>query len=164
MMERSTPNISYQAWRRDPKTGPPQYRSRTVYEDTSPEMVRDFFWDEEFRLKWVDFLLVFFFYLMIFDREYIIGRRIWESGRTYYCVTKPNQRETASQLHAKLFSVFAMAQINSKFSASGDDSLELEESPSKVWTISRHLAEVAFLRCSFWVGPLHLLALLIEGS
>eukprot|EP00252_Welwitschia_mirabilis_P025360 TRINITY_DN7885_c0_g1_i2.p1 TRINITY_DN7885_c0_g1~~TRINITY_DN7885_c0_g1_i2.p1 ORF type:complete len:207 (+),score=24.49 TRINITY_DN7885_c0_g1_i2:233-853(+) len=22
------------------------------------------------------------------DREYIIGRRIWESGRTYYCVTK----------------------------------------------------------------------------
>jgi len=22
------------------------------------------------------------------DREYIIGRRIWESGRTFYCVTK----------------------------------------------------------------------------
>jgi hypothetical protein len=22
------------------------------------------------------------------DREYIIGRRIWESGRMYYCVTK----------------------------------------------------------------------------
>ena len=22
------------------------------------------------------------------DREYIIGRRIWETGRTYYCVTK----------------------------------------------------------------------------
>ncbi|KAK7857917.1 protein nedd1, partial [Quercus suber] len=22
------------------------------------------------------------------DREYIIGRRIWESGRSYYCVTK----------------------------------------------------------------------------
>lgn len=22
------------------------------------------------------------------DREYIIGRRIWASGKTYYCVTK----------------------------------------------------------------------------
>lgn len=22
------------------------------------------------------------------DREYIIGRRIWESGKAYYCVTK----------------------------------------------------------------------------
>ncbi|GMP77348.1 hypothetical protein CsSME_00033648 [Camellia sinensis var. sinensis] len=22
------------------------------------------------------------------DREYIIGRRIWEAGNTYYCVTK----------------------------------------------------------------------------
>lgn len=22
------------------------------------------------------------------DREYIIGRRIWEDGKTYYCVTK----------------------------------------------------------------------------
>lgn len=22
------------------------------------------------------------------DREYIIGRRIWECGRSYYCVTK----------------------------------------------------------------------------
>lgn len=22
------------------------------------------------------------------DREYIIGRRIWEAGKNYYCVTK----------------------------------------------------------------------------
>lgn len=39
------------------QTGPPQYRSRTVFEDATPEMVREFFWDDEFRLKWDDMLL-----------------------------------------------------------------------------------------------------------
>ncbi|KAI7743045.1 hypothetical protein M8C21_019950 [Ambrosia artemisiifolia] len=88
------------------KTGPPQYRSRTVYEDMTPEMMRDFFWDDEFRLKWDDMLLeaetieecpkngtmvvkwVRKFPFFCSDREYVIGRRIWESGKTYYCVTK----------------------------------------------------------------------------
>ncbi|KAB1207758.1 StAR-related lipid transfer protein 7, mitochondrial [Morella rubra] len=106
MMDRSTPTMSYQAWRRDPETGPPQYRSRTLYEDASPELVRDFFWDDEFRLKWDDMLInaatlkdcpttgtmvvqwVRKFPFFCSDREYIIGRRIWESGRSYYCVTK----------------------------------------------------------------------------
>ncbi|KAF5774653.1 putative START domain-containing protein [Helianthus annuus] len=106
MMDKSTSNMSYQAWRRDPETGPPQYRSRTVYEDMSPEMMRDFFWDDEFRLKWDDMLLeaetieecpndgtmvvkwVRKFPFFCSDREYIIGRRIWESGKAYYCVTK----------------------------------------------------------------------------
>ncbi|XP_022867897.1 uncharacterized protein LOC111387559 isoform X1 [Olea europaea var. sylvestris] len=106
MMDRSTPNMSYQAWRRDPENGPPQYRSRTVYEDATPEMVRDFFWDDEFRAKWDDMLVhaetleecpttgtmmvqwVRKFPFFCSDREYIIGRRIWESGRSYYCLTK----------------------------------------------------------------------------
>lgn len=106
MMDRSTSNMSYQAWRRDPETGPPQYRSRTVYEDVPPELMRDFFWDDEFRLKWDDMLLdaetleecpttgtmvvkwVRKFPFFCSDREYVIGRRIWESGRSYYCVTK----------------------------------------------------------------------------
>ncbi|CAL1386636.1 unnamed protein product [Linum trigynum] len=106
MMDRSTPTMSYQAWRRDPESGPPQYRSRTVYEDATPEMLRDFFWDDEFRKKWDDMLIhsetleecpttgtmmvqwVRKFPFFCSDREYIIGRRIWESGRTYYCVTK----------------------------------------------------------------------------
>ncbi|CAL5433558.1 unnamed protein product [Camellia sinensis] len=106
MMDRSTPSLSYQAWRRDPKNGPPQYRSRTVFEDATPEMVRDLFWDDDFRLKWDDMLIhaetleecpntgtmvvrwVRKFPFFCSDREYIIGRRIWESGRAYYCVTK----------------------------------------------------------------------------
>ncbi|KAJ8650259.1 hypothetical protein MRB53_003282 [Persea americana] len=106
MMERSMPNMRYQAWKREPKTGPPQYRSRTVLEDATPELVRDFFWDDEFRSKWDDMLVhsetleecpisgamvvqwIRKFPFFCSDREYIIGRRIWESGRTYYCVTK----------------------------------------------------------------------------
>ena len=41
------------------KTGPPQYRSSTIFDDATPEMVRDFFWDDEFRTKnkWDDMLL-----------------------------------------------------------------------------------------------------------
>ncbi|KAJ1269923.1 hypothetical protein BS78_06G014900 [Paspalum vaginatum] len=108
MMERNLPTMRYQAWRRDPPNGPPQYRSSTIFEDASPEVVRDFFWDDEFRIKnsWDDMLLqhetleectktgtmvvrwVRKFPFFCSDREYIIGRRIWASGKTFYCVTK----------------------------------------------------------------------------
>ncbi|CAM0908302.1 unnamed protein product [Alopecurus aequalis] len=108
MMDRSLPNFRYQAWRRDPENGPPQYRSSTIFEDASPDVVRDFFWDDEFRMKntWDDMLLqhdtleectetgtmvvrwVRKFPFFCSNREYIIGRRIWASGKTYYCVTK----------------------------------------------------------------------------
>lgn len=37
--------------------GPTEYRSRTVFEDVSPELVRDFFWDDEFREVWDDMLI-----------------------------------------------------------------------------------------------------------
>ncbi|CAL5028882.1 unnamed protein product [Urochloa decumbens] len=108
MMERTLPTMRYQAWRRDPPNGPPQYRSSTIFEDASPEVVRDFFWDDDFRMKntWDDMLLqhetleectktgtmvvrwVRKFPFFCSDREYIIGRRIWASGKTFYCVTK----------------------------------------------------------------------------
>lgn len=41
------------------QTGPVVYRSRTVFEDATPDIVRDFFWDDEFRPKW-DFMLANF--------------------------------------------------------------------------------------------------------
>lgn len=106
MMDRSTPTMRYQAWRREPKDGPPQYRSSTIFEDATPEIVRDLFWDDEFRPRWDDMLAssrtieecpttgnmivqwIRKFPFFCKDREYIIGRRIWESGRSYYCVTK----------------------------------------------------------------------------
>ncbi|KAL6571451.1 hypothetical protein OROHE_003094 [Orobanche hederae] len=96
MMERSTSNMTYQAWRHEPEMGPTVYRSKTIFEEATPELVRDFFWDDEFRPKW-DPMLVHVkileecpntFPFFCSDREYIIGRRIWEGGKTYYCVTK----------------------------------------------------------------------------
>ncbi|TVU05762.1 hypothetical protein EJB05_48944 [Eragrostis curvula] len=112
MMERTLPTFRYQAWRRDPPNGPPQLRSSTIFEDASPEVVRDFFWDDDFRIKntWDDMLLqhetleedtktgtmvvrwVRKFPFFCSDREYIIGRRIWASGKTFYCVTKSVSR------------------------------------------------------------------------
>ncbi|KAK1379897.1 START domain-containing protein [Heracleum sosnowskyi] len=105
LMDRSTSNMAYQAWHHEPETGV-IYKSRTVFEDATPELVRDFFWDDEFRPKW-DPMLGYFkmlnecpqtgtsivhwikkFPFFCSDREYIIGRRIWEAGNTYYCVTK----------------------------------------------------------------------------
>ncbi|KAJ0818325.1 putative START domain-containing protein [Helianthus annuus] len=126
MIERSTSNMACQAWRYEPevnvdidcrlrmsifirfRNGPVVYRSRTVFEDATPELVRDFFWDDEFRPKWdpmltyvkileecprtgtmiVNWVKKFPFFCS--DREYVIGRRIWEActGKTYYCVTK----------------------------------------------------------------------------
>ncbi|KAE8686737.1 TPX2 family protein, putative isoform 1 [Hibiscus syriacus] len=106
MMEKTTPNMSYQAWRHEPENAPAIYRSRTVFEDATPELVRDFFWDDEFRPQWdtmlsyvkilqecprtgtmiVHWIKKFPFFCS--DREYVITRRIWEGGNAYYCVTK----------------------------------------------------------------------------
>jgi len=46
-------------WFASLQNGPPQYCSSTIFEDASPEVVRDFFWDDEFRIKnsWDDMLL-----------------------------------------------------------------------------------------------------------
>jgi hypothetical protein len=108
MMEKELPTFTYQAWRRDAQTGPPQYQSSTIFENAAPEEVRDFFGDDEFRMsnKWDDMLIyhktmeechttgtmkvhwVRKFPFFCSNREYIIGRRIWKMGCAYYCVTK----------------------------------------------------------------------------
>ncbi|TVU41938.1 hypothetical protein EJB05_15498, partial [Eragrostis curvula] len=106
LMERTTSNMIYKAWRREPEVGPIMHCSHTIFEDATPELVRDFFWDGDFRLKW-DHMLAYSktldefshngttivhwikkFPFFCSDREYIFGGRIWESGKTYYCVTK----------------------------------------------------------------------------
>nr|XP_043615043.1 uncharacterized protein LOC122587038 [Erigeron canadensis] len=106
MMDGSTSTMAYQAWQRAPERGPPQYCSVTVYEDATPELLRDFFWDDDLRLKWDDMLLhatileefpeigasvvhwIRRFPLFCSDREYTIARRIWELDGSFYCVTK----------------------------------------------------------------------------
>ncbi|KAI3907424.1 hypothetical protein MKX01_036341 [Papaver californicum] len=98
IIDRHTPTMLYQAWHRDPED---------VYEDATPELVRDFFWDDDFRSILDDMLIcsetleecpitgtmvvhwIRKFPFFRSDREYIIGRRIWEAGRSYYCVGVP---------------------------------------------------------------------------
>eukprot|EP01018_Ginkgo_biloba_P010598 Gb_26664 [translate_table: standard] len=59
IMDRKTSTMNYQAWRHEPETGPTEYCSRTVIEDVTPELMRDFFWDDDFRPKWDDMLTYF---------------------------------------------------------------------------------------------------------
>nr|GMD97552.1 START domain-containing proteins involved in steroidogenesis/phosphatidylcholine transfer [Ipomoea batatas] len=106
VMERSIPNMRFLAHRRNTESGPLMYRTVTVLEDATPEMVRDFFWDDEFRTNWDEMhldsdlleecaetgaMLVHWirrFPLFCSDREYTIARRIWQIGDSYYCVCK----------------------------------------------------------------------------
>lgn len=119
LMDRELQTMSYRAWHRDRQTGPPQYRSRSIFEDARPDTVRDFFWDDEFRMKakWDDMLIyhksleecpttgtmivhwVRKFPFFCSNREYIIGRRIWESDGTFYCVTKVRTVFLSFHLH-----------------------------------------------------------------
>ncbi|XP_030524305.1 uncharacterized protein LOC115736648 [Rhodamnia argentea] len=119
MMDKTTPTLTYQAWCRDPPVGPTRYCTRTVFTGVSPELLRDFFWDDEFRLKWEKMLVscrtlhvcprtgtmvvhwIRKLPLIRTEREYVIVRRIWQSESRYYCVTKgttcpslPNRRNT----------------------------------------------------------------------
>ncbi|CAI7919990.1 unnamed protein product [Closterium sp. NIES-54] len=86
--------------------GPTEYRSRTVMERCSSALMRDFFWDDEFRAAWDDMLVqartitacertgfqivhwVRKFPFFCKDREYVIARRIWSHDDTFYCITK----------------------------------------------------------------------------
>ncbi|KAF7029805.1 hypothetical protein CFC21_041472 [Triticum aestivum] len=86
---------------------PPQYCIATIFKDASLDVVRDFFWDDDFLVKntWdnicstrlndgctktgtmvVCWVRKFPFFCN--DREYVIGRRVWASGKTYYCANK----------------------------------------------------------------------------
>eukprot|EP00475_Leptophrys_vorax_P035798 TRINITY_DN5948_c0_g1_i1.p1 TRINITY_DN5948_c0_g1~~TRINITY_DN5948_c0_g1_i1.p1 ORF type:complete len:618 (+),score=2.37 TRINITY_DN5948_c0_g1_i1:333-2186(+) len=106
MIDKSTTGMKYTAWRRDPEQGPTQYRTRTVMERCSSTLMRDFFWDDDFRRTWDDMLVqtktvtacertgfqivhwVRKFPFFCKDREYVIARRIWSNDDTFYCLTK----------------------------------------------------------------------------
>lgn len=106
LMERSIPGMTYQAWRRDPQEGPTEYRSHHVFENATPQIVKDFFWDDEFRHEWDDLIMsancfegcnetgesithwVKKFPFFCSNREYVISRRIYESAGSFFCITK----------------------------------------------------------------------------
>lgn len=80
------------------------------------------------------FLLMFFFFVLspvwqfpffCSNREYIIGRRIWESGRTYYCVTKVRSKMDCKSVSAWVvfykFITFTCLGLFFKFCLSKDE-------------------------------------------
>lgn len=106
LMEHSIPGMTYQAWRRDPQEGPTEYRSRQVFENATPEILRDFFLDDEFRHEWDDLIKSAYclegcketgesvahwvkkFPFFCSNREYVISRRIFECRGVFFCITK----------------------------------------------------------------------------
>ncbi|VFQ68730.1 unnamed protein product [Cuscuta campestris] len=106
VMERSTANLKFIGHRRNSEEGHLMYRTISLYEDVTPEILRDFFWDDEFRSKWdamhfssdlleectkTGAMLVHWirkFPYVSSYRDYTIARRIWQSSDSYYCVCK----------------------------------------------------------------------------
>jgi len=147
MMDKTIPGMTYQAWRREVEVGPTEYRSRTVFEDTPPEMVRDFFWDDEFREHWDEMLIhtktvetcaetgttvaqwIRKYPFFCKDREYVMARRIWESNNTYYCITQGTEHKEIPrrQFPRRVESFYSSWRIRAVESARGDGQMTSTE-------------------------------------
>ncbi|CAH9077254.1 unnamed protein product [Cuscuta epithymum] len=106
VLERSDTNIRFKGHRRNSKKGHLMYRTITIHEDITPEILRDFYWDDEFRSNWdamhfksdlleeckeTGAMLVHWirkFPVVACYRDYTIARRIWQLGDSYYCICK----------------------------------------------------------------------------
>ncbi|KAI5068113.1 hypothetical protein GOP47_0016458 [Adiantum capillus-veneris] len=111
LTEHSIPGMMYQAWRRDPQEGPTEYRTRHIFENATPQMMRDFLWDDELRHEWDSLIRsakcvegcfetgenvshwVKKFPIFCSDREYVMSRRIYECEGVFYCITKAVSHE-----------------------------------------------------------------------
>ncbi|CAM6090734.1 unnamed protein product [Calypogeia fissa] len=138
LMKKSAGRMVYQAWRREPSdgAGPGEYKSRTVFENVPVEILRDFFWDDDFRQYWDEMLIssktweecprtgamvvhwVRKFPIFCKNREYTISRRIWAAGDAYYCVTKAINypkipRQSAPRRVDKYFSSWCIRPVES---------------------------------------------------
>ncbi|XP_022983283.1 uncharacterized protein LOC111481908 [Cucurbita maxima] len=106
VIEKSNDNLSYSAKCCKPKDGPLKYSSVTIFENCCPELLRDFYMDNDFRRQWDSTVLMHEqlqmdetsgvevgrtlkkFPLMT-PREYVLSWRLWEGkDKTFYCFTK----------------------------------------------------------------------------
>lgn len=111
LMERAIPGMAFQAWRRDPQEGPTEYRTRHIFENVTPQMLRDFLWDDEVRHEWDSLIRsakclegcsetgenisywVKKFPFFCSDRDYVMAKRIYECEGVFYCITKAASHE-----------------------------------------------------------------------
>ncbi|CAO2840445.1 unnamed protein product [Amaranthus hypochondriacus] len=111
--EKSRASLFYRAKCCKPKDGPLKYWSVTIFENCSPETLRDFYMDSDFRKQW-DKTVVAHEQLQIDERsgtevgrtikkfplltprEYVMVWKMWEdSNKTYYCLTKECEHPSA---------------------------------------------------------------------
>ncbi|XP_021761981.1 stAR-related lipid transfer protein 7, mitochondrial-like [Chenopodium quinoa] len=106
VIAKSRTSMSYQAKCCKPKDGPIKYLSVTVFENCTPEALRDFYMDCDYRTQW-DKTVVAHEQLQIdkengteigrtikkfpllTPREYVLAWKIWKgNNKTYYCYSK----------------------------------------------------------------------------
>lgn len=106
VIEKSKSSLSYSAKCCKQKDGPLKYLSVTVFEDCSPELLRDFYMDCEFRKQWdktvveheqlqideksgIEIGRTIKKFPLLTQREYVLAWQLWEgSNKTFYCFTK----------------------------------------------------------------------------
>ncbi|EOA30734.1 hypothetical protein CARUB_v10013871mg [Capsella rubella] len=106
VIQKSNPRVSYSAKCCKPKDGGPmKYLSITVFEDCSPEVLRDFYMDNEYRTQWdktvvehqqlqVDSITgietgrTIKKFPLLTPREYVLAWRLWEGKDKFYCFIK----------------------------------------------------------------------------
>uniref|UniRef100_A0A7C9EBC2 START domain-containing protein n=1 Tax=Opuntia streptacantha TaxID=393608 RepID=A0A7C9EBC2_OPUST len=104
--EKSKGLLSYKAKCCKPKDGPFKYLSVTVFGNCSPELLRDFYMDCEYRKQWdrtvveheqlqidertgIEIGRTIKKFPLLTHREYVLAWKVWEgSNKTYYCFTK----------------------------------------------------------------------------
>ncbi|XP_021681660.2 uncharacterized protein LOC110665725 isoform X2 [Hevea brasiliensis] len=115
VIDKSNNLLSYSAKCCKPKDAPLKYLSVTVFENCSPEIVRDFYMDNDYRKQW-DKALVEHKQLdvdktngtevgrtikkfpFLTPREYILAWRLWEGkDKTFYCFIKECEHPLAPQ-------------------------------------------------------------------
>lgn len=88
------------------QVGPVKYLSVTIFEDCSPEMLRDFYMDNDYRKQWDKMLIeheqlhvdknngvevgrTIKKFPLLTPREYVLAWRLWEGkDKTFYCFIK----------------------------------------------------------------------------
>ncbi|OMO89936.1 hypothetical protein COLO4_19515 [Corchorus olitorius] len=113
VIDKTNGSLSYNAKCCKTKDKPLKYLSTTVFENCSPELLKDFYMDNDFRKQW-DKTLVDHMQLQVdvsngieigrtikkfpflTPREYILAWRLWEGkDRTFYCFIKECEHPSA---------------------------------------------------------------------
>ncbi|GAB2293102.1 hypothetical protein Dimus_027315 [Dionaea muscipula] len=99
-------HLSYQAKCCKPKDGPLKYLSSTVYESCSPDVLKDFYMDNDFRKQWdktfleheqlhidvssgIEIGRIIKRFPLLRPREYVMAWKVWEgNNKVFYCIAK----------------------------------------------------------------------------